>query len=754
MLQGTRLHALIFLGVTIVAMSGLAGAYLLKDRHVSDIGREIASAREVVSQTQETMAMLYGALSIQRGYLLSGNRALLNEYDFNKSRLTEALARLKTLTRNNPAQASRVAELQHHYLAFSGALDGMIQAYKTGGSPGSLGDQSQAGEMRQSFDRVAAAILEEEKLRLQESLARYFEARGELHRSLSVGIFLTLLILTTLNAYLMLAQEGRPLDEGPLRAAEERLRLAIRGTNDGVYDWNLLTQEVYWSPQFKGLLGYQDNEVEASRPFLETLIHPEDRHIVRDATNRYLSREAPELSAVFRVKHRDGYWIWVQKRGKALFDEEGRAVRLTGTYSDITSLKEYEARLEEAKNVAEKANAAKTEFLAHMSHEIRTPLTSISGVTEILMSQKDAFSAKHQQLVKVLSYSTLNLKELINDILDFSKIESGQMELEEKPFLLAELFQEIISVMSVRAQEKGLKFSFVYDDVKDVRFLGDRVRLRQILVNLIGNALKFTHQGAVDVRARRLDGDSGPLMQIAVSDTGIGIDKKHFDIVFERFRQADASVSRKYGGSGLGLPISKSLAESMGGNIALDSEVEKGSTFTLTLPLRQAMAPSKGAASAAPGEGLHPLKAKRDGRHRVLLVEDYEGNIAVISYILEALDCDFEVARTGLQAVNSWKAQPPDLILMDVQMPEMDGLTATRQIRKMELEQGLPRTPIIGMTAHAFVEDKDKCVNAGMDSYLAKPISEADLIAEMELYLNDETKARHGERRASGVNDL
>lgn len=753
MLRGTRLHVLTFLGVAIAAMSGLAGAYFLKDRHVTDIGREITASREIIGQTQEMMAVMYGTLSIQRGYLLSGDRELLNEYDFNKNRLTEALARLKTLTQNNPAQTSRMDELQHHYLAFTEALDDMIQKYRTDRNLGSVKEINKVSEVRKSFDRVATTVLDEEKRHLQENLENYFKVKGALHRSLSIGIFLTLLILTILNAYLMLMQDGHMMSEGPLREAEERLRLAIRGTNDGVYDWNLLTQDVYWSPQFKGLLGYQDDEIVASRPFLESLVHPEDKLMAAETTQRYLSREAPELSVVFRVKHRDGYWIWVQKRGKALFDEEGRAVRLTGTYSDITSLKEYEARLEEARDIAEKANAAKTEFLAHMSHEIRTPLTSVSGVAEILMNQKDDFSPKHQQLIKVLAYATVNLKELINDILDFSKIESGQMELEEKPFSLGELFQEIISIVSVRAHEKGLKFSFIYDGLKDVKLLGDKVRVRQILMNLIGNALKFTNAGAVDVRARRVDLDGAPHMQIEVKDTGIGIDKDHFEMIFERFRQADASVSRKYGGSGLGLAISKSLAENMGGSITLDSELEKGSVFTVTIPLR--VVRERAAAESAlvkPG-ALRQLNIGREGRNRILLVEDYEGNIAVLSYILEAQGCVFEVARTGLQAVNSWKEHTPDLILMDVQMPEMDGLTATRQIRKIEQEQGLSRTPIIGMTAHAFVEDKDKCVNAGMDSYLPKPISEQDLLAEMALYLNDKTEARP-ERQASGMNDV
>lgn len=744
MLQGARLHVLTFLGVTIAALSGLAGAYLLKDHRVTRIGREVSGAREVIGQTQEMMAILYSALSIQHGYLLSGDKGLLTEYDYNKERLADILTHLKAVTLDDPLQSRRVEDIQHHYLTFSEMLDDMIAEPEGARSSKRHDDLNLLNEIRKSLDRVAAAILDEERRQLQDSLDRYLAAKGELHRSLSIGIILTLVILTVLNAYLMLIRDGQPLDEKSLRAAEERLRLAIRGTNDGVYDWNLLTQDVYWSSQFKGLLGFQDHEVEASWPFLESLIHPDDRQMEADCTRRYLSRQAPELSVAFRIRRRDGSWVWVQKRGKALFDEAGHAVRLTGTYSDISELKEYETSLEDAKCVAEKASAAKTDFLAHMSHEIRTPLTSISGVAEILTGQRDSLTIKQQQLIKVLSYSTLNLKELINDILDFSKIESGQMRLEEKPFMLTDLFQEVISVMSVRAQEKGLEFSFLYDDIKDVRFLGDRVRVRQILVNLIGNALKFTNQGAVGIRVNQIDDKGVPYLQIKVTDTGIGIDKEYQEIVFERFRQADASVSRKYGGSGLGLSISRSLAESMGGNITLESQAGKGSVFTVNIPLRVANEREKNVTAFPAIAPSHHLQAGKDRPHRVLLVEDYEGNIAVIGYILEALGCKFDVARTGVQAVKAWKDNPPDLILMDVQMPEMDGLTATRQIRSLEKTQALPRTPIIGMTAHAFIEDKDKCVNAGMDSYLAKPISEADLIAEMELYLSDRAQPSAG----------
>lgn len=575
------------------------------------------------------------------------------------------------------------------------------------------------------------------------------DANKKFGKLAEIGIALSSFLLILLNAYALVYYRRRARGENSIKEEEERLRLAIRGTNDGVYDWNLKSQQLYWSPQFKRILGYEDGEIEASRATLDDLVHPADRDQMWATIRKYLSRDLSELTCIFRLRHKTGRWVWIHMRGRALFDEEGRAQRLAGTYSDISSLKEYEERLEEAKTQAEKANAAKTEFLAHMSHEIRTPLTSISGVAEILLNQKKDLSEKQLQLAKVLYYSTASLKELINDILDFSKIESGQLELEEKPFALAELFQEISDTLSVRAQEKGLKFSFNYKSLEDIVFLGDKIRLRQILMNLIGNALKFTHQGFVEITASRKEYGGVPVMEIAVRDSGIGIDKKNFSLIFERFRQADASVSRKYGGSGLGLPISKNLVEGMGGRIALESDVGKGSKFTVTLPLRVA---EDGQGMDTPeGYGaIHPLRSGEEARGRILLVEDYEGNIAVLSYILEAMGYAYDIARTGLEALNLWKDKRHDVILMDVQMPEMDGLTATRQIRKMEEELGLERTPIIGMTAHAFVEDKDKCAEAGMDLYLAKPISEGDLRAEISKYL--EMREARRDRQASGAN--
>ncbi|MGZ9097050.1 MAG: ATP-binding protein [Micavibrio sp.] len=752
MLRRIQSHVFIFLTITALCLGGLGYVFVSKDSTISESDLSIDQTREIITQAQETLTLIYRTISIQRGYLLSADESMLVDYDANKAMLTETLARLKELTSRDAAQESRADELQHHYLMLVETLDSMIQKYKTDSNLTRMEDLEKVKESRKSLDRVASTILAESYETLNAYIQQLEKTKKSLYTQLSIGIVLASLALTFLNYYFLYIQGRRVSAEESLEEAEERLRLAIKGTNDGIYDWDIETKELYWSPQYKNLLGYEDHEIQASREMMDSLLHPDDREQLWEKTYKYLHRELSELSCVFRLKHKTGHWIWVSMRGKALFDEDGKAVRLIGTISDISKLKEYEAQLEEAKIHAEHANESKTEFLAHMSHEIRTPLTSISGVAEILLNQSKNFTDKQQQLIKVLNYSTTNLKELINDILDFSKIESGQLELEDKPFRLQDLFDEITGTMSIRAQEKGLRFTFNYQDVADTTFVGDKIRLRQILMNLIGNALKFTQEGSVEILAQKKDFDGTPALQIDVQDTGIGIDPENHALVFERFRQADPSVSRKYGGTGLGLPISKNLVESMGGRIMLESELGKGSLFTVLLPLRIAQTQDIGSPPPIRKTVVHQTRiGKKDVKSRVLLVEDYEGNIALLSYILETLGCPFDVARTGLEGLNLWKEHHHDLILMDVQMPEMDGLTATKKIRRMESELGLPRTPIIGMTAHAFVEDKDKCTAAGMDTYLAKPIAEKDLIAEISRHL--EAKEARLERQASSAND-
>ena len=316
------------------------------------------------------------------------------------------------------------------------------------------------------------------------------------------------------------------------------------------------------------------------------------------------------------------------------------------------------------------------------------------------------------------------------------------MDLEEVAFSLQDTFQHIISVMSVRTTEKGLNFVFDYEDVKNIQFYGDPVRLRQILINLIGNALKFTESGHVHVTATQEKYKETTVLRIDVDDTGIGIAEEHIESIFERFKQGDSSVSRKYGGTGLGLPISRKLASFMGGDILVKSVLGKGSTFSLILPLRMTETfKDQEIKEARRNKDYDKLRAAINNTNKILLVEDYEGNIVVLSYILEEMEYSYDVARTGLEALSYWKENHYDLILMDIQMPEMDGFTATAQIRYIEQEQNLEHTPIVGMTAHALVGDKDKCISAGMDAYLAKPIVEADFKATILKFLKPKQKA-------------
>ena len=746
--DNARKSIIIFLAVSLFCIGGFCWMLHSKGQIISQSERVIQSSQAIINKSYETLGLVHSLLSFQRGYLLSNNKVHLDEYDANKAVLADRLAELQSLTDKIPSQKSRMTELQHHYLGYMEALDQMVQRYRADRNLGQKSDLEKINEAYRSINRVITAVLSEEHATYAEAARVAKKAQKGMYSKTAIGFTVTLILLVSLNTYLMWLRGQQQVEVESRRDTDERLRLAIRGTNDGIYDWNLKLSTLYWSPQFKAMLGYEEDEMEASRETMDRLAHPADRDAVWQTLHKYIHRELPELLCTFRMMHKNGRWIWINMRGKAIFDEDGNAIRLSGTYSDVSAIKEYESRLEEAKDLAEKANAAKTEFLAHMSHEIRTPLTSISGVAEILQNQGAGFSEKQKNLIKVLGFSTLSLKEIINDILDFSKIESGQMELERKVFLLNDLFDQVSSIMSVRAQERGLKFSFDYKNVDGVSIVGDKLRLRQILMNLTGNAIKFTHEGSVKAHATREDYEGQPILKLTVSDTGIGIDNKNFQAVFERFRQADASVSRKYGGTGLGLPISKSLVESMGGQIKLDSELEKGSVFTVILPMELASGVSGSLSSASQNQALPQPRSLAKDRARLLLVEDYEGNIAVISYILESMKCDYDIARTGLEALNLWKQYQHDLILMDVQMPEMDGLTATRQIRTMEHEQGLPHTPIIGMTAHAFVEDKDKCTDAGMDSYLAKPIAENDLMDEIRKYL-ESAEAHRGDRQAS-----
>jgi signal transduction histidine kinase/CheY-like chemotaxis protein/HPt (histidine-containing phosphotransfer) domain-containing protein len=416
---------------------------------------------------------------------------------------------------------------------------------------------------------------------------------------------------------------------------------------------------------------------------------------------------------------RDGTRFWNELRVTPVPGPDGRPALFLGIQHDVTARKRAEQALTRAKRAAERANQAKSDFLATMSHEIRTPMNGVMGTIALLLETE--LTAEQRAYAETARRCGQDLLAIVNDILDISRIESGMLRIESVPFRLPEVVLGVLDLFAATAAEKGIGLgAAIGAEVPDM-VEGDPYRLRQVLLNLVDNAVKFTAIGGVTVRIERASAE--PLaLSFAVTDTGIGIPPAAQKRLFVRFAQADASISRRFGGSGLGLTICRQLVKLMGGELALASEPGRGTTFSFTLPFRPVPGAGRAPPRLAPSAPVAP--GPRDVRGRVLLAEDSRSNQLVAAAILRRAGFAVDVAGDGEEAVERAAARRYDLILMDVQMPKLDGFGATARIRALPPPAGA--VPIIALTASVRPEDRDRCIEAGMTGYVTKPI---DLIA-------------------------
>ncbi|HEX9078058.1 MAG TPA: ATP-binding protein, partial [Desulfuromonadaceae bacterium] len=491
----------------------------------------------------------------------------------------------------------------------------------------------------------------------------------------------------------------------------------------------------YSSPACETITGYTPAEIADDPDRVNKMIHEEDRDLWRHHASRHhdVSQEGESVHLEFRIITKEGEIRWIGHTCRSIYGPNGEFMGVRGSNSDITEKKTAELALYTAMERAEAACVAKGRFLANMSHEIRTPMNGIAGVAHLLAAT--GLTGEQREYADIILKSTASLTTLINDILDLSKAEAGKLKLFSAKLNLHDVVEEVCSLLKPVADAKGISLVHRTSAALPEFVTGDPVRLRQVLLNLVNNAVKFTPTGKVEVRAARCDdGAAGEVaIEFSVSDTGIGISPEDQQALFESFYQADSSLTREFGGTGLGLSIARNLVQLMGGTIGVESEPGRGSVFRFTVGFLPWNGPEEAATpAAADGDGGGGQRNARLAALRILVVEDNRINQTIVQRMLSRFfGCNADVARNGREAVQLAAAQPYDMIFMDVQMPVMDGIQATRLIREMEAVRGERPAVIVAMTANAMAGDRERCLEAGMDDYVAKPISKPALSAAM-----------------------
>lgn len=592
---------------------------------------------------------------------------------------------------------------------------------------------------------------EEKIIRLEKRLAREKSARKQAE---------TLLEEKTREIY--------EINEG-LQENARLLKATVVNANDGVMITTADLENggpkiIYVNEAFTRISGYEADEIIGKTPRI--LQGPDtDRKVLNELKSRLLRGKPFKGELKNYTKDGDPYWLDISIT--PIQDKKGEITHFTAIERNITEQKrferellkeketaekevverkriesqiqEYTDKLElirfeavDAKKKAEEASAAKSEFLANMSHELRTPMNGIIGMAEMLMDS--ALDPDQRENIETLHRSSENLLGILNDILDISKIEAGELKIETVPFHLSTAVRQVIQLFLPLASDKGITLDMERSSDVPSAVIGDLGRIQQVLRNLISNALKFTDDGSITVSVKATTGSEEPTLYLAVEDSGVGIQKDKLDQIFEKFTQADTSVTRKYGGTGLGLAITQQLVELMGGEIGVDSLEGQGSTFWFNIPLKEAGVNDVLVNLYDEKHGISGIDLSKD--LRILAVDDHPVNQTFAKKLLKKLGFIYvDLAENGQQALDKIAANTYDIVLMDCQMPELDGYQATMKLREREKQTG-SHLPVIALTANAMVGDREKCLKAGMDDYLSKPIKSDKLFAVMKKWVD------------------
>jgi two-component system, sensor histidine kinase and response regulator len=536
------------------------------------------------------------------------------------------------------------------------------------------------------------------------------------------AIIVVAFLLSTLAILSALVDRRLTAQALELEASEQKFREIFEGAPLGIVLAEFDTGRLTTNPAFQKMLGLSAQEL-SSVSVMDRITHPEDRESSRENLLQLRFGQISHCHTEKRYLACEQRVLWVTLDQSVLSDSRGRPRFVLGLAQDTTERRRFETELQRAKVAAEAASEAKSNFLAAMSHEIRTPMNGVLGVTDLLLDTQ--LSEEQREHLGIVRSSAESLLTVLNDILDFSKVEAGKLAIEDLPFSLHSCVRDVLPILDQRARQKNLALTCEFAPGVPDCVVGDAMRLRQVLTNLIGNAVKFTEQGEVVVKVEASPATATRAMvHFAVRDTGIGIPEEKKQLIFEPFSQADGSMTRKFGGTGLGLSISARLVGLMGGRIWLESEIGRGSTFhfTMQLGLQQLDGTNIQAnAGSAPAPVPQPTV-----RLRILLAEDNSVNQLLATRLLQKQGHEVVLAEDGIKAIAAFQRERFDLILMDVQMPELDGLQATLKIRHQEAASG-GHVPIIAMTAHALKGNRERCLDSGMDDYVSKPINRAEL---------------------------